>query len=283
MTNQWPVYPIRFGDFQLNDRPFVVDEIKDYSASPRQFTRMPRITRAGSIGVDRRDLERIIEVKGRIIASTSERRVRATRADVQVYLDQLKLAFRKGPQPFDGGFGDGRYWSSVELDGELEVIWDSARAYEVLYTARLVSPDPYAWALTQEESVDNTALTLLSPAFYRKTITVEPKGTGQAFPTFTIVVPAATAYGITSIAVGNNSVAPLVPRLIMVRNLIANDVLEIDTYNEQVTVNDFAYPVFGTYPKIEPRFGETNQLIVEVSASSTPTLNVTTRWTPRYD
>lgn len=258
-----------FGATVLSTSPYSVVDL-DIAGPPAQLLTLPLAVREGSLVSHQRHGARVITLTGKVAA--------ASKSALETAYDSLLKALNSGEQNLKIGREDERYFRARLT----EEVWVEGRWLRLLtYRARFLAADPFAYAAAELDETDNTALSSDGGGSYHKDIEVAPAGSIYSRPRFQIVVPAATAYGITSITIRNVTI-PQAVALVVTRNFVASDTLIVDSSDFSVTVNGDQVDYSGAFPLFDPRDGATNDIRVTALASATPTLNCTFEWTPRF-
>lgn len=264
---------VSFGGFQLNDGSFHVDDLDVYSTPARQVARLPHLTRPGSVVSQRRDPERTVRISGSIPARGK------SIATMERLLDRLKARLISGVQDLKVGYLDGRYFANAEIDGEINVNWELASRQRILWTAQFLCVDPYMYAVDAETLTDNTALASEGGGVYSKTLSVPVGGSANSFPIITVVMPVAGPYGMTQLIL-RNTTYDLNYQTKLDRTFADNDEVIADSPAISFKLNNVEHDFSGRLLEFVPNV--TNSLIIRATATSTPTLNMSVVWTPRW-
>lgn len=261
---------VSFGARNLND-------LTNYVVHPRGIKlpdistllqHLPLATLEGSDLSLVRYPELISEINGWIHADTEQA--------AQDARDAMILDLSRDEQNLRLGHLDNRYWRARLQDIKFEVI--NPLGYD--YHATFAVLRPFAYANSANANVvDNNALTLVAGNHYRKVISVPVGGTIHNWPTITLTF-AGGPFGTTEVWVYNASTGQ--QTMIDDTGFSANDVIEMNSDLEIVTVEGVPWHFQGQFIYLDPRAGVSNSIEIHTTSTSVPTINATIASRNRY-
>lgn len=203
----------------------------------------------------------------------------ANAAATEAARDALIKDLYRGQQNLKLGYQDERYWLA-RLAGEPMITKKTNGVHMVEAKFRTVKSFAFANAASTA-TTGAAALAAVAGSEYKATLTPAPGGNIYNRPVFTITVPHAAAYGITSLWIVNVT-AGAAQTIYVDRAYVVDDVLIVDCENLTTRVNGVAVDPGGSFPFLDPREGATNTVELHVLATSLPTLTFKADWTPRF-
>lgn len=225
---------ITYDSYSLNSDGVYTTETDVYSAPPINLQDEKLAESDGSIVVKRTVEPKIFQVEGFMTADTI--------ANLETLLDTFKRNLNKLNQNFDIDYGAGtrRYVASPRnmMISRPKGLNTATWSVEFL-AANPVGSDPVASTL-----LASTAITASQAS---ASITVS--GSYKAEPVITMTLTAVTGGTTKTVTITNDST---LRGLTVTRTWTAGDVLEIDTLNKTVYVNDTVVEFSGQFPSWEP-------------------------------
>lgn len=255
-------YDVAFKGYQLNRPPFVVDNLRTYSAPPSLVSRLRRVTRPGSLVSRQQFDEKVVEITGRIVAAGRNRETLIMHTDI------MKRSLENGRGNLLVGYPDARYYQQAQIVDEIKINWLEESSQVVNWTAQFLCSDPLLLSAIDVTQLDTQLMASVGGTEFVKTLTLEPGGSAFTYPVLEITVQT-SSFLPTKIWVINVTVTPN-QALFVTYPFAFGDVLTIDGPEMSVRVNGIEVDYSGQFPVLDRRAGRTNDIEIHCFSVEAP-------------
>lgn len=191
-----------------------------------------------------------------------------SRAGLEGLIDSFKLALAKKNQAFDLDYASGtrRYLANVRN----LAIADNHGLNTVIWNAEFFCADGVGWNLATEELLASSAFTANSASWTTATI-----GSYMVEPNISITYGTITGGTAKSVSINNGET---LRGLTIARTWVSGDVIEVDSLNKRVYVNNQPADFTGQFPVWEPGTAVISYLDDMTTRSATILVSYTPRW-----
>lgn len=260
-----------WGVTNLNDGVNVITLEAAPPTVPVELLSLPVGRIEGDAFADTRFKDRQIPVKLAVFGSDA--------AATETALDNLVAQLYRGAQNLTLGYQDERYWSCRLEDMKTTKINRIRYELDVLFKTF----GAFGYAKTASAFSDAAALSTVSGNLREKLMQPAVGGTIYARPVITITFPAAggSPFGTTELWVSNESLSPS-PTIHVAASFAASDVLVIDCAAMTVKLNGVEVDFSGQFITLDPRVGAANDILLQTTSTSLPTLTFALAWRNRF-
>lgn len=250
---------VKFGDFDMQANGVTTTATDVYSAPPNDIQADELPEADGAVVVKQRFTSKTFSVEGYLSADT--------RAELEALMDDFKQAMSVRNQAFDIDYAGGirRYLCNAK-----NVMIADKSVTRAGFSVEMLSPDGMGWDLDSTSLLTPTSITSSSVQ-----IAITVGGTYRAEPLITATINTFTGTSSRTVTISNGET---LRSIAITRTWTAGDVIEIDSLNKTIYVNNSAVEFTGQFPRWDVGAGSIGWLDTFTARDVTLTSSYTRRW-----